>query len=193
MLYISSQATGMGACRSTTSSSRARTSIRPRSGTERVAVAEPRLPEMCAASAFRSQGVARSHDGRAHALARRVARSAVHLELCNPLREGRARAHRRRGQRQRLRRTRLLDARLARPGPRCSPRPHTRRGRCRAQGVQPAGGRGRHQPAAGAFTRGLPAFGPDARTSHVARSIRRHRGQGGSRRQRRARARHRAG
>ena len=118
MLYINSQSTGDGQLtisvvfKPGTNIDQAQVLVQ-----NRVAVAEPRLPED-----VRRLGVTVrkaspdlmmvvhmiSPDG--------IARPAVHLQLRDALRQGRADAHRRRRRRQRVRRARLFDAHLARPG-----------------------------------------------------------------------------
>ena len=64
----------------------------------------------------RAQSLPRPDDGRAHDLAGRHARPAVHLELRHALRERRADARRRGRRGQHFWRTRLCHAGLARPG-----------------------------------------------------------------------------
>ena len=132
--------------------------------------AEPRLGRRAAAAGRRAaarrhgaQGVARPDDGRAHDLAGRLARPAVHLQLRDALHQGRAGARRRRRRRQRVRRARLLDADLARSRQGRGARPDRgRRGRGAARGQPPGRGR-RDQPAAGDVARRVPALGADAR------------------------------
>ena len=129
MLYINSQSTGDG---------RLSINVVFKPGVDidqaqvlvqnRVAVAQPRLPRGRAAAGRRgAQGLARPDDGRAHDLARRQPRPAVHLQLRHALREGRAGPRRRRRQRAGVRRARLFDARLARSGPRRRPQSDGRR------------------------------------------------------------------
>ena len=139
-----------------------------------------------------AQGLARPDDGRAHDLARRLARPAVHLQLRHALHQGRAGAGRRRRRRQRVRRARLLDARLARSRQGRGARPDRgRRGGGPARG-QPAGRRRRDQPAAGDLARRVPVVGADARAAVGCRAVRRHRGARRSRHRLRAHPRHRA-
>ena len=161
--------------------------------------AEPRLGGRAAAARGRApsrhrraQGIARPDDGRAHDLAGRKPRPAVHLQLRDALHPRRAAASRWRGQHQHFRCPRLFDARLARPSQGCQRRPHGDRGRCGVAGGQSAGCGRLDQPAAGHLARGVRAVGADPRPAHLARSIRRHRGQGRRRRIGGAGARYRA-
>ena len=117
MLYITSQSTGDGTLtinvvfKPGTNVDTAQVLVQ-----NRVSVAEPRLPEdVQPARRHGAQGLARPDDGRAHDLARRLARPAIHLQLRDALHQGRAGARRRRRRRAGVRRARLLDARLARP------------------------------------------------------------------------------
>ncbi len=118
------------------------------------------------------EAIARPDDGDPSELARRLARPALHLQLCHPAREGRARPHRRRRQCHHLRRARLLDAHLARSGKARRPRPDRRRRGHRAARAERAGGRRRDQPAAGASAGRLPAQCRDARAPHRPRRLR---------------------
>ena len=68
----------------------------------------------------------------------------------------------------RVRRARLFDARLARPGARRRPQPDGRRGHAGDARGQPAGRRRRHQPGAGRVAGRLHAVGADAGTPHRA-------------------------
>ena len=115
------------------------------------------------------EAVARPDDGDPSFLAGRLARPAVHLQLRDAAREGRARPHRRRGQRDHLRRARLFDAHLARSGEARRAQSHRgRRGQCAAR-PERAGGGGRDQSASRAATRRLPAQRRDARAPHRVR------------------------
>ena len=122
-----------------------------------------------------AQGLARPDDGRAHDLARRQPRPAIHLQLRHALREGRAGPGRRRRQRAGVRRARLFDAHLARPGARGRPQPDGGRGHAGAARRQPAGRRRRDQPGAGRLARRLHAVGADAGPADLARGVRQHR------------------
>ena len=118
------------------------------------------------------EAVARPDDGDPSLLAGRLARPALHLQLRDAAREGRARPHRRRRRRHHLRRARLFDAHLARSGEARRARSHRRRRGQRAARAERAGGGGRHQSAAGAATGRLPAQRGDARAPHRSRFLR---------------------
>ncbi len=144
--------------------------------------AEPRGGGRAAAAGGRAapgphgaQGLARSDDGRAHDLARRHARSAVHLELRHAVREGPARPHRRRRRRAHFRRARLFHARLARSGEGGGARSDGRRGGGGAARGQPAGGGRLDQSAAGQVGWRVHAFGADAGPADGAGAVRKHR------------------
>ena len=92
MLYITSQSTGDGRLtinvvfKPGTNIDQAQVLVQ-----NRVAVAEPRLPEdVRRLGIVGAQGLARPDDGRAHDLAGRQPRPAIHLQLRDALREGRA-------------------------------------------------------------------------------------------------------
>ena len=109
----------------------------------RVAIAVPRLPDQARADRRHgAQELARPADGDPPQLARRLARPALHLELRDPADPGRAGAARRRRRRARVRRARLCDAHLARPGQGRGARPDRGRRRRGAAGqnVQVASG-----------------------------------------------------
>ena len=131
MLYQSSQSTGDG---------RVTITVTFKLGTDldtaqvlvqnRVALAEPSLPGRGApARRRRPQGAAELADGGQRAVARRLARSRLRVQLCadpDPRPADPRRGHRRRAD---LRRARLCDARLDRSRPRRDARPNGRRGR----------------------------------------------------------------
>ena len=166
MLYMSSQATGDGKLTITvtfalgTDLDNAQVLVQ-----NRVAVAEPRLPEE-----VRRIGVTvrktspdmlmvihlMSPDG--------SLRPALHLQLRHPAGPRRAGPPRRRRRRARVRRARLRDADLARPGAHGAARPDRRRRASPAlRSAERAGRVGRAEPAAGARPGRLPAQRRDAR------------------------------
>ncbi len=176
MLYMTSQSTSDGE-----HVARCHLQARHQSRYRTSLGAEPRLDGVAAASRGGpldrrdgDQAVARPDDGDPSLVARRLARPALHFQLRDTPREGRARPHRRRRQRHHLRRARLLDAHLARSREARSAQPDGwRRGQCAACSER-AGCRRCHQPASGAKARRLPAQCRDARATHRARVLRQH-------------------
>ena len=117
MLYIVSQSTGDGRLsinvvfKPGTNIDQAQVLVQ-----NRVAVAEPRLPEDVRRLGITVRKASPDLMMVVHMISPDgIARPAVHLQLRDALREGRAGPHRRRRRRQHFRRTRLFDARLARP------------------------------------------------------------------------------
>ena len=179
MLYIVSQSTGDGRLsinvvfKPGTNIDQAQVLVQ-----NRVAVAEPRLPEdVRRLGIVGAQGLARPDDGRAHDLARRLARPAVHLQLRHALREGRADAAS----------TASATCSCSAPATtRCASGSIPARVAARnltagevvagAARRQPAGRGRRDQPGAGRLARRLHAVGADARPADLARAVREHRG-----------------
>ena len=173
MLYINSQSTGDGQVtinvvfKPGTNVDEAQVLVQ-----NRVAVAEPRLPED-----VRRLGISvRKASPDLMMVVHMVSpdgsrRSAVHFELHDALRQRRADAHRRRRRRDRVRRARLLDAYLARPGQGGGARLDRRRGRRSVAGFQSAGRRRFYQSAASNVGRRLHAQRQDARAPELAGAV----------------------
>ena len=177
MLYINSQSTGDGQVtinvvfKPGTNVDEAQVLVQ-----NRVAVAEPRLPEDVRRLGISVRKASPDLMMVVHMVSPDGSReSAVHFELRDALRQRRADAHRRRRRRDRVRRARLLDAYLARPGQGGGARLDRRRGRRSVAGLQSAG-RGRFdQSAASNVGRRLHAQRQDARAADLAGPVRRYR------------------
>ncbi len=144
MLYTSSQSTTDGLMTLTvtfglgTDLDKAQVQVQ-----NRVSQTLPKLPEVTQRLGVTTEKTAaRSHAARAPDLARQPLRHALPRELRAAARARRARAHRRRRRRAGLRRRRLRDARVARPGKGLRAEPHGERRRARDPRAERAG-RGR--------------------------------------------------